>query len=434
MFLPDFLSISFPLPPPGPDEGPVCFSFDRKWIPYILGALQALRTEGLYTSDKSNAIGAANTLLGLFTEAGICPADNSSAGTDWGDCMGCCIRMRDGILQVLQCGEWVAVDGWTKEAVTGAQPGTGTPQPPPGGCSQFSGAIEPTVSWLLPVPVSTGDVITVTNLQGSWTPSQFTDIWLCPDGNIFFAGFCADGTQAFDSGAPMPTAPLNGTILFDGTNYYDVSLAANPGTPVVVTIGSGVTNKQLLVRCNFHGGVEPAGTVTFDIQICKNASVDWTHDFDFTLSPGPFAAYHATGYTWVTVPTWVPSVGWQTGLLEDPAVTDEWRALWLQALISPASDLTAAAATWTLTKGTDTSGGATEGAEITFNPAHVDAISLTLGALSNGGNFHSGSAAGTASTNIKMYFTAGEAGAGSDPGGQVTLTHLTVQGHGVDPF
>jgi len=302
--------VTIPASPPGaPDLVQVCFNKD--WLPYVLGCLFQLTLSTTWQASTQDellsALQAANDLILIFTLAkdGCAVGPTGPEGIS-GDEMCCCLRMQDGVLQLFSCGEWTDVPGWDKSAIAPNQPGVGAIQPASGQCQNFTGAIGPTNPWLLPVPVNAGDVVTVTNLNGSWSPSAFTTIWLCPDGNLFFAGVCVDGTQAFDSGAPMPTAPLNGTVLFDGTNYYDVSMAANPNTPVAITIASGVSNAQLVVRCNFHGGTDPAGEVLFGIQVCNNNTPNWSSTFDFTLTNGSWIESELTGH-------WTPGQGWFMG-------------------------------------------------------------------------------------------------------------------------
>jgi hypothetical protein len=316
MFLSDYLSIDAPLKSPGPDIGPVCFSFDAKWVPYIISCLRALTLNGCWADNQHDSMGQAANLIGVFMGVGDCGNNAPDTGAGSGDCMGCCIRMRNGVLEVFECGEWKAVDGWDLSSVVPAQPGHGAPQPKPGECQSYTGIISPTGSWLLPTPVNSGDVVTVSNLNGAWSPTAFTEIWDCPDGNLYFAGGCIDGTAAFDAGAPMPTAPLNGTILYDGTNYYDVSAAARAGTPAAITILPGIVNKQLVVRCNFHGGVEPSGEVSFDIQVCNNVVPSWHHDINFTITPGGFSAFHQVAPS-EDESVYIPGSGWTEAHISD---------------------------------------------------------------------------------------------------------------------
>jgi hypothetical protein len=413
----------------------VCFNKD--WLPYILGCLFQLTLSTTWSAtgqDLQDALQMANDLILIFQLAkpGCAVMPSGPEGTQ-GDEMCCCLRMVDGNLQVFSCGEWKTVDGWDASAIAPRQPGTGSPQPPDGGCQKYSGAIEPTVSWLYPTPVSAGDTVTVSNLQGAWSPSQFTDIWLCPDGNLFFAGFCVDGTQAFDAGAPMPSAPLNGTILFDGTNYYDVSLAANPGTPVTVTIAPGVSNAQLLIRCNFHGGVEPAGTVTFDTQVCNNQVSDWTATLNFALDPNGFARVTGGGYG--PRGTWSPGIGWTSDYAVDGGGNGE-HGMVLQRTPIAAFHIKSLFVSVGLTKGTTDAPG-DYGLHVYTSDGVTphDFVALTIGAMSNGSPQSFGALGDfTGQTLIFVEWSDGNTAGGSDPGGSAEMFTMTITGTGANPF
>ena len=281
-------------PAPGPDTRRVCFSFDEKWTPYIVAVLRTLINENQWESESGQATGEASQLLQEFLSPGVCPTSPDMSGSEMEDCMGCCIRMREGVLQVLQCGEWVTVDGWTTQNLNpgGTQPAQGTPQPPEGGCESFFGTVAIGTRWLLPVPVSTGDVVTVTNALGIWASPLDLYIPRCGDGNIFFEGACIDGTGHTEGTDPLPTANHDNIIATDGTNFYDCGLASD-STPVVITIPAGITNQNFFVLCNTPDSVG-YGSVTFDISICKGAISGWSHTFDFASGLHGWALSHDT--------------------------------------------------------------------------------------------------------------------------------------------
>lgn len=432
-YLPPFLSLDVPIKPPGPDEGPVCFQFDAKWIPYILAVLKTLTLDGVYASDQDAAKGAASELLEIFMGAGICSPTTDLNGLGSEDCMGCCIRMRNGILQVLQCGEWVPVDGWDINAVTGNQPGAGSPQPAPGACQTFQGKITPVESWLLPVPVSAGDQITVTNLFGTWSPSAFTGIWICPDGNLYFAGNCIEGTGSIDTGAPDPTAALNGTVMWDGTNYYDVSNAANVDTPVVVTILPGIVNKQLIVRCNFHGGVEPSGEVTFSIEVCKAVPTNWTHTFDFVTNASGFVPLSLGAGT---AGVWSAGVGWVESD-EGPDGPTYSRACYISLTgFTPTATIDSMSVQYDFALGGDDFG-SQEGLElfVEVSGALTNYYSDFIGTVPTGTNK---TAAGTLTIplvdTLRLYMRTDARSSGGARNGSGRFISLTVTGHGPNPF
>jgi len=426
VYLPDFLSVSSPLPPPGPDEGPVCLTVDAKWFPYILGCLKALTVDGLYSTDADHAIQEAFNLLGVFESALSCPVAPDLAGSEIEDCMGCCIRMRDGVLQVLSCGEWVTVDGWDKTEIAPAQPGATSPQPAIGKCQSFTGTIRPTGAWLLPVPVNSGDVITITNLFGSWSPTAFTDIWLCPDGNAYFAGNCISGTSGTDAGAPMPTAPLNGTIAWDGTNYYDVSAAAQVDNPVSFTILPGIVNKQLLIRCNFHGGIDPAGEVTFGIEICNNnAAATWSKVIDFRL--GKCGASQPIGSR-PTFGNWLAGTGFTAQDLTNGGCNN--RRLEFQMTFASAN-IDSIDVLYDLTPGPTDCGSAAQFA-ITLNNDAITVFNDPIASAPSGTGQHILTSTGwTGVTELNLYM--GVAETSGTPSGVGIIKSLTITGHGPQP-
>ena len=67
-----YLSFESPVPPPSStDEGDWCVTFDRKWLPYVIGSLQALLDDSTYESEVSRATGEAASLIFAF-QSGVC--------------------------------------------------------------------------------------------------------------------------------------------------------------------------------------------------------------------------------------------------------------------------------------------------------------------------------------------------------------------------
>jgi hypothetical protein len=301
-----------PLPPvPSENLGPFCLEIDGKWIPYLLGAISALAVEQSWQSDVFRSSGEARNLLSEFARAVACATPGPN-GIEMECEMGCCIRVFNGVLQVFSCGEWQDVPGGNiKEIAAGAgQPAQDTPQPGAGECESFIGKVLFFGRWLLPVPVSEGDVITVTNALGAATDYiiDFPE-WRCADGTLFIAGGCVNGTAIFDGGDPDPSIHHGNLIAFDGTNYYDCGNAANSMT-ATITIPSGVTNANLVFMLNYAGPAG-AGDCTFDVRICKaSENVErFTHIFDLRTG------LHGMSITLVgaTAPlsSWVAGVGVQ---------------------------------------------------------------------------------------------------------------------------
>lgn len=303
-YLPRYLAIDAPLNPPGPNAGRVCFSFDAKWLPYILGSLQGLTLEIAWKSNQQQASGEASLLLAEFLSAGLC-AVPETGGIEMEDCMGCCIRVQDGKIQVFSCGEWQDVPGGDIKAIVNgtSQPAAGTPQPAAGECMGFSGSVAWGGRWLLPVPVNAGDKIKVTQCRGATTDYALTQLlWRCGDGTIFIGDVCVSGSEILDSLAPAPTFPQQALIGFDGANYYNFADAAS-SIPVEITIPSGIVNANFVFLINDEVTFG-AGDLSFDMSICKaSENVErFSHTFDLRAGLGgmvirtagavaPFAAF-----------------------------------------------------------------------------------------------------------------------------------------------
>jgi hypothetical protein len=427
--------VPIPVALPGaPQLVTVCFNSD--WLPYILGCLfqLTLPTTWQGTSDEvANAQAVANNLILIFQKAlPGCQTQNPGFS---GASVNFMFRQNPDNPCLLQ----TSVDGtnwctWAdlSKCTPIAQPGNKTIQPKSGDCSSFHGVIHPTDAWVLPVPVNAGDQVTVSNLYGAWSPTAFTTIWDCPDGNLFFSGNCIDGTSSLDSGAPMPTAPLNGTIVFDGTNYYDVSGAAGVDTPVTITIMPGVSNAQLLVRCNFHGGIDPAGEVNFDIKVCNNAATNWTYTFDFTLSLYSFAQYTIGGAAWGS---WSAGIG----LVSTDAVDSsaDWRRSITMQLtgISPFALDSAQMVVDYVGPNEATAGqlgnrlraisGGTPTVEWTYDilTAPTGSPATVFGAV-----------AATGVDTLEIYASISEQNSSGALSGTLIIKSLTVSGHGPNPF
>jgi hypothetical protein len=303
-YLPRYLAIDAPLNSPGEDTGAVCFTFDAKWVPYILGCLQGLTLEIAWKDNQRRASGEASLLLAEFLSAGLC-AVAPIGGEEGDDCMGCCIRVENGKIQTLNCGVWTDVPGGDIKAIVNgtSQPAAGTPQPTPGECMDFAGTVQYGGRWLLPVPVSTGDKITVARAEGATSDYTFTQLlWRCADGNLFLGGICVDGSSITDSLAPMPSAPQQALIGFDGTNYYNFAAAA-AFVPVEITIPAGITNANFTFLVNDEVTFG-SGNLSFGGNVCKvSPNIErFTHTFDLRVSLGglsirtagavaPFAAF-----------------------------------------------------------------------------------------------------------------------------------------------
>ena len=230
-------------------------------------------------------------MLAEFMSAGSCTIQ-PSGGIEMDECMSCCIRWNNGILEVFSCGEWTPVPGG---GPGGTQtPPQGSPQPAPGGCEEFFGTVKYGGKYLLPVPVSEGDEITVTNCLGAWTGfiNDF-DIWYCGDGLIFFAGGCIEGTQESLTDDLLLTANHNALLAHIGDTYYDCGDAAN-SLPVTIVVPSGVSAANMTFLAN-SASLIGDGSMNFAVRVCKGTAAPFS--LSYVSGSGPSTAAAGTVIT-----------------------------------------------------------------------------------------------------------------------------------------
>lgn len=200
------------------------------------------------------------------------------------------------------CRVWVTCcDGTEVELATvgmidrPTQPGDGSETPTPGGCVTYHARIDGPGLWFSPAVVNTGDTIEVTLPSGA-TYDPVSAIWRCPDGNIFFAGACVPGLTT-DAGNPMPAVPQGKLIARIGATHYDV-------IPGLFAVPASISDEPLTFLFNYATPEGSAGQVTFDVNICNNAAVQWQHDINLKIS--------TAGFEQTDGGLWTPSVGWQS--------------------------------------------------------------------------------------------------------------------------
>lgn len=298
---------AIPVPLDDPDAGDqVCVSFARSWLPMVLGSLYQLLQEASY--DTSDAVALqlaqdrANTLIYLFQRGVPClPLPTGEQGFEV-DMTTLCdsIRVQNGVLQVLCCGVWENVPGQSSQGVGGpGQPGDGSPVPAPGGCQTYNARMNAKDQWLAPTFVNTGDVITASNLKGAWTSNGLG--WWCPNGNEFVANLCVPITDVVGTD-PVAAGPHMGLLVKIAGVFHFI------GDGLPYTVPGGVVNALLIVQANTQTIGGNSGDITFDLNVCNNQAVTWTHTFDFTTSPRGFIADPGTDGG--VYGTWSAGVGW----------------------------------------------------------------------------------------------------------------------------
>jgi len=114
----NFPYVSYPakLPLPPDNQGDFCFTVDRKWKPYLLGAIMPLLSERTWEADERNTADSAKELMAAIMDGGDCDMITG-------------IRLVDCELQAEIMGEWVNVADLTDCAVPGPKGDTGDTGP-----------------------------------------------------------------------------------------------------------------------------------------------------------------------------------------------------------------------------------------------------------------------------------------------------------------
>jgi len=274
-----------PVPSSAPTDGTVRFvSLNCEWIPYVAGALKQLLLQTTWDTTDPTVLnrvqGQVFDLIAQFNCATaptlnqICDSANQPVNTGIGDdCMGCCIRWNNGVLQTLSCGVWVDVPGAGAGAVGGSQqPGPGSPQPTLGQCQQYHLIVPGNGFAVLPAGYHAGDVIRLSGQGGLIYAADFLD-WHIPEGPIFRAGFNT-GINDSDSSAPLPDSPAGMMLIGyspDGTfgGITDMDEAAF-NTDVTITADGDPGTIYLLPNLGTLNG--NTGQWSVDATLCNNSA------------------------------------------------------------------------------------------------------------------------------------------------------------------
>lgn len=306
-----------PVRPPNSDPQSglqATLSLGCEWLPYVRGALYQLLLQSTWYGT-SEEIGLAQQrafdLISLFSASAAGDCGNAPVvagnGIDCGeDCMGCCLRYQNGVLQMFSCGVWTDVPG--QPAGPGGQPGGGSPQPAPGGgVAEYCAILPGQGQWLLPTKVSTGDTLLFGALEGAWHDTRDL-FWNCPDGFVFAEGICGE-VPVRGSPDPLPTSRHMSIIANIGGTFHEVLNLDAFHQPTVFTVPGGINNAQVVIQANDDMLSDLVGTVTFCVQVVNNQGGNWIHDLDFTVTPQSFQAVQS-GFTFTLLARWVSGSGW----------------------------------------------------------------------------------------------------------------------------
>lgn len=406
-----------PVVPPNVDAnaGPLVYvGLNCEWFPYIIGALKQLLLQKTWAVSSPADLNLIQmrvfSLIELFdcsrapTIGDLC----GLAGSSEGDEMCCCLRVQNGVLQVLSCGTWTDVPGQPPGGLGGpGQPGPGQPQPPAGGCTTYHAAQTGSSLWVLPTPVNAGDVLTISNQHGIFYDSH-TAAWHCLDGELYFAGFCTGSFSTYASN-PMPGVPTGKLIIQIGSTYYD----AYPGP---FTVPGGITNQQLNFLQNTSNLPSGGGDVTFDVQVCNNQPQTWSHTLNLAINPHLFTPRD--------MGIWTPGSGFtDTTVSYGPNI---YRGADIQVLSLPGIHVTELAYQSLNALG---AGAANVGIGVN-TPGSYIATSTAVNGLHT---YSTGPISVTGVNSIYFDNIIGSAN-GSDPGGTCVVGEAIISGVGFDPW
>lgn len=427
-----------PLPPvPSEGVGAFCVTFDAKWLPYLLGAAGVLCAGGTWESEKERCISEGMTLLAALMTGEFCQPspEPGDSGIELGDCMGCCIRWNNGVLEVFSCGVWTPVPGAAGNGFEPTQPGAGAPQPQPnGGTAEYCGALSGLNKYYLPTTVNTGDVITFSRLLGSWNDGVEV-VWHCPDGWLFVAGSCFQEPLYNGGTDPLPGTMHMSIVASIAGDFYDVLNLDGSGNPQPFTVPAGYTNAPVIVQANVDYGGQIYGEVTFCVDVTNNQPGTFTHEFDLTKAPTPF---HVTdpipGWTPPIGGVWVPGEGWRENTSSNyPTSPNDSTTIDIIATFSHIT-LTSAVLYYDLVKGTEAAGstsglyfdrlGSTVASDTTASDTNPDGNGKTF--LIPLGSYDV--------DDIQVHIQSNNAAHGSGTPGTIRAYRLVVTGIGIDPW
>ncbi len=181
--------------------------------------------------------------------------------------------------------------------------GAGNQPAPGGGVSQDCVTLFANSSYIIPIPVNTGDKIEITSAVGKWS-DQFAR-WLCIDGNLFFIDCTGVGGASGAAGDFLPSANHMSAIVQFSTGYF----ALYPGASLIVP--AGIVNEQPTIIANKPAVNSGDGWIDVCWKVTNNQTSTWTRTLDFKLGP--------QGFTFIPFGggdqgIWTPGQGYQTTL------------------------------------------------------------------------------------------------------------------------
>lgn len=208
-----------------------------------------------------------------------CPDPDLEIGTSLEDFMSQQIRISpdDGCIIQMWC-----IDHWEdwydpRECIAegATQPGPSAP-PASGECAQYFVTLQGRDQWLLPIPVTEGMTIEISNAAGGWTDGTVN--WYCPNGGFYTLGLCGAGSAPVGTD-PLPSVSHMKVIGQVGTSggYFDAL-----DTTYVVPVGT--TDEQVTFQANDSTLTDNGGSISFRVTVCNTPLESWSSTFDFRVS------------------------------------------------------------------------------------------------------------------------------------------------------
>lgn len=179
-----------------------------------------------------------------------------------GDCMRLRIHPDDPCIIQHECSPGVWENWYDPRACIGSSV---VVQPSPGGdlpefeCSEYDVTLRASDRWLLPVPVSDGYTVQISDVSGGWNDSSLQ--WSCPDGRQYFLGICGTQQPAQETDPLQTVNHMRLIAEVDGV-FYD---AYN----TTITVPAGTEDTQLYFQAN-DGSLEGnQGSVSFHVKVCN---------------------------------------------------------------------------------------------------------------------------------------------------------------------
>lgn len=288
-------------------------TFPSEWQPYILAALMQLTLQATWQGDQAAVIdaqGRAYAIIQTMQQAS-CDIPPFGVGMEVETEMG--LRVDCDCRVFVTCCDGTEVELLTTKhpgAPVAGQPGTGSNQAPPGGSATNCYSLGAKASLALAQTVNSGDTLRFESLLGSWYDTTYLNILKCPDGWFYINGACFQDVATIGTD-PVTTVPHMALVVeIDGTFYDPLNLDAF-GNPQDWVVPAGHSNSVVHVQANNSTLNTGEGDVTFCVKYINNATPTWARDFDYTTAPLGFLPCDS-----VSIPgpraSWVAGSGWDS--------------------------------------------------------------------------------------------------------------------------